>query len=280
MNGTTQLIADRSNATDLEKATQAVDRFDVVIDTSAYTARDTEIAWTDLSDKTSQWIHLSSAAVYTETPGRAPSEIDAIGGPAVWGQYGIDKSAADQFLIDHAGKIPVTIFRPPYIYGPNNSVDRETFIWNRVLQQRPIIIPADGETVMQFIHVEELAVAFKMAITKTDLNHKRTVTYNIASDQMPAQNEWVDIVAKVTGLSYKAVCAHDKAKEFAIRQYFPFRDYPCALDTALIKDQLGWKQKYSLAEGFAQTYLSYDPTVLKSKVLDTSVEDKILALLK
>jgi hypothetical protein len=52
------------------------------------------------------------------------------------------------------------------------------------------------------------------------------------------------------------------------------------LDTALIKDQLGWKQKYSLAEGFAQTYLSYDPTVLKSKVLDTSVEDKILALLK
>jgi nucleoside-diphosphate-sugar epimerase len=259
---------------------QAVEGFDVVIDTSAYNAKDTEIAWTYLSDKTLQWIHLSSAAVYKETPGHAPSENDAIGGPVVWGQYGIDKSAADQFLIDHAGKIPVTIFRPPYIYGPNNSVDRETFIWNRVLQGKKVIIPTDGQTIMQFIHVEELVDAFKMAMTNIANRGNDTAIYNVASDEQLTQVAWVYIVTKAAGLDYKAVCAGDKAEGFAIRQYFPFRDYPCALDTALIKEQLGWKQKYTLAEGFAQTYLSYDPTVLKSKVLDTTAEDQILELIK
>ncbi|MCW3126134.1 MAG: NAD-dependent epimerase/dehydratase [Bacteroidetes bacterium] len=202
MNGAQQIIVDRSKPEDVKKTAESTDGFNVVIDTSAYTRQHTETVWTYFSDKADQWIHLSSAAVYAETQGRCASEKDPIGGSPVWGQYGIDKSEADQFLIDHAGKIPVTIFRPPYIYGPRNSVDRETFVWKRVLQGRPIIIPGDGQQPIQFVHVEEVVSVFMKAMNSAAGRANDTIVYNVASDETPTLNEWVDIVAKVPGMPY------------------------------------------------------------------------------
>ena len=53
--------------------------------------------------------------------------------------------------------IPVATLRPPYIYGPENPFYREAFFWDRLLADRPIIVPGDGSRLMQFVHVDDVA---------------------------------------------------------------------------------------------------------------------------
>lgn len=273
MKGSCQIIADREDAGQLDRAAKSSGDFDVVIDTSAYNQKHVATAWASFSEKTTQWIHLGSAAVYKETSGRHPTEKDTIGGAAIWAEYGVEKSEADEFLIRNAGKKLVAILRPPYLYGPGNNNDRETFVWARALQNRPVVVPGDGNTPIQFLHIEDLAAIIKALITKVPTG---IVLYNVASDERPTLSEWVAMVAEVAGCKNPGILARDSAESYTPRQYFPFRDYPCCVDVVSAKTKLGWEAKYSLANGFRQTYATQDRDALLERSLDTGIEDQIL----
>ncbi|MGB4100820.1 MAG: NAD-dependent epimerase/dehydratase family protein [Alphaproteobacteria bacterium] len=274
MQGTRQLVADRESATQLQAAAQAVGNFDAVIDTSAYNRHHAATAWTAFSHKTNHWIHLGSAAVYKETLGRHPTEKDPIGGAAIWAEYGVEKSDVDQYLMDNAGRIPVTILRPPYLYGPNNNNDRETFVWARAMQDQPVIVPGNGRTPIQFLHIDDLSDIVKAALRKRPLG---VAIYNVAADERPTLSEWVRTVAEVAGFPDPGILAGDHAKTYKPRQYFPFRDYPCCVETGLVKTELNWKARYSLAEGFRQTLGTQDQQSLRTRALNLDVERRILA---
>ncbi len=275
--GTKQLIADRTDLFQVQKVAEDSDEFDVVIDTSSYNYQNTETAWNCFSNKTKHWIHLSSAAVYKETDGRFPNEKDEIGGANVWGQYGIEKSEADQFLINHSAEIPVTIIRPPYLYGPGNDNDRETFVWSRALQNRNVVVPKDGLTPVQFLHVEDLVDIFILAINNKP---KSLAVYNAASDERPTLREWVDTLSEIAGVTNISVLAGVNAKNYIPRQFFPFRDYPCCIETNLIKKELKWIAKYGVKDGFRQTFSKQRVENLKTIKLNTIIEDEILNNIK
>jgi len=192
---TIQLIADRNVPMDMEKASLLADGFDAVIDTSAYTLTQAEIAWQHFSTKTSKWIHVSSGAVYKNYQTDVPhKETDETGGAEIWGSYGSDKSAIDDFLSTRTGSTHTIILRPPYIYGPNNDVDRETFIWSRAEAGLSIIIPAKDNTQMQFLHVEDLADSVCECLGHTfDSN----VIYNVAADEIISIRDWVALMLDV-----------------------------------------------------------------------------------
>ena len=271
--GTKQLVADRTDKSQVRKAAENTGDFDVVIDTSSYNYQNTETAWANFAQKTKQWIHLGSAAVYKETPGRFPSEKDEIGGAKIWGEYGVEKSDVDQFLKEHSSEIPVTVLRPPYLYGPGNDNDRETFVWSRALQGRPIVVPSNGLTQIQFLHVEDLADIIKLAMNNKS---KRFAVYNVASDECPTLREWVDMLSDMVGAKNTSVLAGKLADSYRPRQYFPFRDYPCCVENSLIKQELNWDAKYGIKDGFRQTFSKQNVEFLKTKELNTKVEDEIL----
>ncbi len=272
--GTKQLVADRVDKTQVRKAAESVGDFDVVIETSSYNLQHTETAWTYFAPKTKQWIHLSTAAAYKETPGRFPSENDEIGGAKVWAEYGVEKSEADQFLKEHSNELPVTLLRPPYLYGPNNDNDRETFVWSRALRGRPVIVPGDGKTPIQFLHVEDLADVFKVVMSHTSV--RNFSVYNVASDERLTLRDWVDMLSRIAGVEKTSILARNYADAYKPRQYFPFRDYPCCLENDLIKQELNWHAKYGMEDGFRQTFSSLDTDILKTKDLETKIEDEIL----
>ena len=274
MKGTHQITADRKNPIEVKTASESTGNFDVVIDTSSYNGQNTEIAWQSFSKKTEHWIHLGSAAVYKETPNRFPTEKDEIGGAPIWAEYGEEKSEAEQFLINHSSEVPVTILRPPYLYGPGNDNDRESFIWSRILVGRPILIPNNGKTQIQFLHVEDLSNAFKTVMYNPP---KDIAIYNVAAIERPTLSEWVDVVAKIAGGTNSGILAETYADNYKPRQFFPFRDYPCCISVDLITLKLGWEPNYRLEEGFKQTFETYDLSFLKNKKLDTTVEDQILS---
>jgi nucleoside-diphosphate-sugar epimerase len=278
--GCDQIIADRNSLTDMEQASGTTD-YDVIIDTSAYHLHQTQLAWESFSPKTKQWIHLSSAAVYRERDPHSPHpESDETGGATIWGSYGQEKSAIDHFLAEQSEDIPVTILRPPYIYGPKNNVDRETFVWSRSLDHHPILLPDTGTAPIQFLHVDDLASAFLSCIDQTPL-HPCNI-YNVAADEIVTLREWADILIRTCGGDPQHIYElKEKGDGYAVREYFPFRDHPCCLDSTKIKRELTWSAQYGIKAGFAQTYQTYTPQQLReylSKMSDT--ETKLAALLK
>ena len=277
MHGAKQLVADRNNPVLVNQIAQSATDFDIIIDTSSYNRSQTEIMWKAFSKKTKHWIHLSSAAVYKETPGRFPNENDEIGGAKIWGEYGIEKSEIDSFLIDRSSDIAITVFRPPYLYGPRNDNDRETFIWNHHLLKKPIIVPATGQTPIQFLHVEDLVNAFKIAMAGEPESGIRI--YNIASNEQLSFVEWIKTLATISQTK-AAIVFEGNSTNFSPRQYFPFRDYPCCVQTGLIRRELGWNEQYDIATGFAQTFKTYDANFLVNKIFETSIENQILDIIQ
>lgn len=270
IDGVSQIKADRDRPQDMVNTSGV---FDVVIDTSAYTRTQVETAFSVFGATAGKWIHLSSAAVYRETPEHPPQEDDALGGAEVWGKYGTDKSDADEFLLSTA-ECPLVILRPPYLYGPNNANDRETFIWSRVLTGRPIIVPGDGTATFQFLHVQELAEIIAYFV---DAPSAQCDTYNVAEPETMNAQAWVAKVAAVSGCEVKLLSGMHHAKDIAARKYFPFRDYPCALDVRKFEKEVGWKFRFSFKSGIENTYSSYNLEALKQHSPSSVEELSVIA---
>jgi nucleoside-diphosphate-sugar epimerase len=107
--------------------------------------------------------------------------------------YVRNKAQSERALF--ASGLPVTTLRPPFIYGPGNPYDRETWFWRRFAAGRPVIVPDKGDRPMQFIHVEDLADCAMLC-----LNDKRSVgqAFNVAGPAV-SQLDFVRALADAAG---------------------------------------------------------------------------------
>src|SRR6185369_12499056 len=69
--------------------------------------------------------------------------------------YVRNKSASERALFAMAD-LPAVTVRPPFIYGPDNPIYREAFFWDRLRDNRPILVPHDGSRLMQFVYVKDI----------------------------------------------------------------------------------------------------------------------------
>ncbi len=277
MEGVVQLLADRNSSENLREARKSLGSgafFDAIIDLSSYTPEQTRLAWQYFSDITKHWIHISSASVYLESS-IPPDESFPIGGAAVWGDYGVQKSLIDIFLLDTAQLTPVTILRPPYLYGPGNDSDREQFIWSRALRGLPVFVPGNGSTQMQFLHIEDLASALCYFIQQVPA---AKAVYNIGNSEWVSQLEWCSIVLESAELNTRLITLQQTNYNFKAREYFPFRDYPCVLQTKLING-ISWRPALSLEKGLQLTFNSYSRQWLNNNLKYGNAESILSGLL-
>ena len=237
--GTTQLIADRNDKAAMQQ--HAGTHYDAVIDLSCYNAPQAQIAWETFSEDADRWVYLSTIAVYEDTP--LPTEEAGIESAAYWGGYGKGKAAADAYVLGQSGP-PLVILRPPYLYGPENHIDRERFVWRHALAGKPIAIPGDGTALVQFLHIEDLATALFLAMTTENLTYN---VFNVAGKEQMTLKEYVTRLCAIAGTEDLGVLGSDASD-------FPFGDYPCSENTDRIRKELGWEQRYSFDEGFTQKF--------------------------
>lgn len=247
--GVRQICADRNDPGQMQAHARA---YDAVIDTSCLNRDQAEIAYGAFGTS-GRWIYLSSASVYRDPARALPKETDPLGGAEVWGAYGADKSAADEFLAQRA-RMPIAILRPPYLYGPHNNVDRETFVWSRVLTQRPIVVPGDGTEQMQFLHIADLA-EIMCHFASADFGPR--AVFNVAHPDTMNAETWVRETAAAVGQTPKILLGRDVAPDVPARDVFPFRDVNCALDVSAFVAQTGWTFRYDFREGIRQTAAQY-----------------------
>jgi nucleoside-diphosphate-sugar epimerase len=259
--GVTRLIADRTDPASVRAAVPA--GFDVVVDVSG--VEPPHIAGTvpvlrELGVQ--RYVFISSGAVYdgSVTPRPFPERAPAVG-DAAWGPYGRSKAECESLLRGY-GLRELTIFRPPYVYGPGNNEPREQFLWARMLAGRPIFVPGDGMTRIQFCPVPYLGDAVARVVD----GRMAAGVYNIGEPVAYTLDEYVGVLAAVAGVGAPGI-RHVEDGSIPAREYFPFRDYSLVLDTGASREA-SLPAPVGLAAGMAGTFawfrantdLAYEPT--------------------
>ena len=242
-----QLTADRSKTSEMRSILK--NPFDVVVDVSALTQKDVKNFADAIDWCPERYILISSGAVYDSRYGKAPFvENSNLGGDPVWAEYGVDKTEAEKEAVKQFKGDRVQILRPPYVYGPANYLDREQFIWSRILKGAPIFVPANSASQIQFCHVDVLA---KIVASMACDDFGSAGVYNIGEARGYTFHDYIRVLARIAGKRPIVVDAPDQS--VPARDFFPFRDYSMLLDTSKLRKLLKTEHP-ALFEGMGETH--------------------------
>lgn len=196
--------------------------FDVVIDVTAYTARDVDFLL-DALGSYDDYVLISSSAVYPETALQPFAEETQLGANKYWGKYGTDKIEAEATLMSRNPN--AYILRPPYLYGPMNNVYREAFVFECALGNRKFYLPKNGEMKLQFFHVEDLCRFVDIILEKKPKQH----IFNVGNKEAISIRDWVTACYQTVGKQVEFECVFEDVPQ---RNYFSFYDYEYCLDVS------------------------------------------------
>lgn len=229
------IVCDRNNAEDMQKSLKGYS-FDIVIDVSGLNLQQAQILCNSLEiDKIKKFFFISSSSVYDLDSLVAPfSEDDKLSENKYWEEYGVNKIQAEQYYIGQFfnTKTELIILRPPYVYGENNYVQRESFIFDHIYKSKPIIIPKP-EFKMQFIYTKDLAnIILKLMDYKLD----NVSIFNVGNKKAVSVREWIDICSEIIGEKAN-ILEFDYIKHgYSVKEFFPFHNYDNVLDVSRINE--------------------------------------------
>jgi len=195
-----EIVCDR-NDTAAVRAALSGTRFDVVYDNvydwqRGTTAEQVSAAATATAKGLRRYVFTSSVAVY-RPGGEYPEDVELV--PSDYpNTYGAHKADTERtlFALGREQGIPVATLRPAFVYGEYNAIEREAFFWDRLLAERPIIIPGDGSATMQWVSSRDVARAAILASEKdVAVGH----AYNLANYPPITQIDFVRLLARVAG---------------------------------------------------------------------------------
>lgn len=105
-----------------------------------------------------RFIHISSQAAVGPSPSRVPINEDTPAHPIT--TYGRSKWQAEEECIHMMNLLPITIVRPPVVYGPR---DKDVFEFFNTLKKGLQPVVGFSEKLVSMIHVSDLVRGFVMA---------------------------------------------------------------------------------------------------------------------
>lgn len=280
---TEEIHCDRNDAEAVRKALRGKP-FDVVFDNvydwqRGTTAEQVEAAALASAEGLRRYVFTSSVAAYGE--GLDHDEDDPLAPLDHPFAYMRDKAGTERMLfrLHRERGFPAVTLRPPFIYGPENPFYREAFFWDRLLADRPVIVPGDGERLMQFVFVEDVARAAILAVEKEAAVGR---AYNVANPKPITQKEFVEALVQAAGKTAKMVFVPQEKLEAAGGNVFEpplfFGQYlhlpPITQNTARAKRDLGFEAT-PFEKGLAETFAWYRAQDRGKP--DFSFDDKVLA---
>jgi nucleoside-diphosphate-sugar epimerase len=197
-----------------------------------------------------------------------------------WGDYARNKIAGEDVLFErHRRGLPVSIVRPTHIMGPLNTRYNEMFFFDRITRGRPVLLPGHGGWLRQFGHVEDLADA--MAAMAWD-PRATGQAFNVTGEEAVTQAGLVELIAEVVGrpLTLVPVDPSLLAQAPGGPVFGQNLVYEChaVYTTAKLRQQLGFRPRYTLASALAQTYEWYRKEGLDRREVDFATDDALLKL--
>lgn len=227
--------------------------FDVVLDVTAYNAFDISCLIEGLGSF-GTYIMISSSSVYPDDGAQPFLETSQLGDNKFWGQYGLDKIAAENRLLE---LVPdAYILRPPYLYGPMNNVYREAFVFDCAKDDLPFYLPRKGELKLQFFYIKDLCRMMEKIIENQPKEH----LYNVGNSEAISVRQWVKLCYACSNKIPEFIEVFDEVNQ---RNYFSFYDYEFFLDVERQKKLL--PDLTPIAIGLKESYTWYENHVFDIK---------------
>ena len=262
------LKTDRDNYIEMKNTLKDIE-VDVIVDVSAYTEEQVNILHKVMKNKFKQYILISSASIYNNIKCTPVNEENQTGENLIWGDYAKNKYLAEKITIENSNlhNFKYTIFRPFYIYGIGNNLDRENYFFSRIKYNLPIFIPSKNN-IIQFGYVEDLALAIESSIDNSDFYNQ---IFNISGNEYVTMSEFAEICGKV--INKKAMIEYINTEENKIkaRDWFPFREVNLFGDISKLENT-GFRNTYSLIQGLEKTYKYNDENDLILKPVLHKIE--------
>lgn len=149
-----------------------------------------------------RYVFTSSVAVYGD--GLDHRESDPLVPADFPNPYGAQKAESERalFNLQRAEGVPVTTIRPAFVYGPHNPFRREAWFWDRIMADRPVIVPGDGTAPQQYVHAVEVA---EVALRAAARPESAGSSYSLGNHPPVTQRAFVEILARAAGRKARVV---------------------------------------------------------------------------
>ncbi len=276
--GTKRLVCDRKEHEALRTCLRGKE-YDAVFDIMAYVPEDTIPLVDIFKGRVGRFVHVSTASVYKFANVFPWKEHFECVTDAKEGEYGYRKRQIEHILLDayESHGFPASIIRPGYIFGPNNPVYREAMFFDRVVKNRPVLLPGNGNTLIQFGYVGDLA---RLLILAAEKHEAVGETFNFAGELAYTFDDYAKSIFDAVGRPGQIV--HFEPREYALQPAEVAKVFPYIWQQHLIIDSskahyvLGYTEQVSLVEGLREAYKWYVQENVERTCLDTSLEDEII----
>ena len=197
-----------------------------------------------------------------------------------WGDYARHKIAGEDALLERqrARGLPVTIVRPTHVLGPLNTRDNETCFFDRILRDRPVLVPGHGGWLRQFGHVEDLADAMAAM-----LGNPKTFgqAYNVTGEEVVTQVGFVELIGEilerpVTLVHFEPALLKELVPAGPVFGQNLVYDCHAVYTTRKLRTELDLRPRYTLPSGLRQTFEWYLKEGLDRRRMDFTFEDRLL----
>lgn len=204
-----------------------------------------------------RYIHCGSTGVYTPLA-YVPGDEKLPFGPHPYEGFA-GKFAADRAALEYAGagQLEFTVLRPCCIAGPgktplDNLGGRRADFIPGILNGEIIDLPDRGQSLLQLVHIRDLARAFVLAAERKNTIGK---AYNICSSKAVTLQRYCELNAEALGvkanLNYLPFDAMIAKYGEEIRGGLTFLVEHMCFDIALAREELGFEPQYTIGEAIA-----------------------------
>ena len=283
-NDVRRIVADRSVP---DQVTSALDGhvYDAVFDISGYRPSEIEPVIEMLDGNVGNYIFCSTVAVYASSETVPICEDSPLNRGAHADDYSREKILCEDLLLERfiRSGFPVSIIRPPYVYGPRDQeVQRLFSIFSKLSLGRKLIAPGEGNALTHSVHVNDLVTAFTTIPGRAEALGE---VFTVAGLQAVTFNGYIDLIAKVMRVEPQLVRVGIRDYEEMIDALSPIHSHEifdlgwqesAVYSTEKIRNQLGWVPKYDLHLGLEMTYRWWLEQGLDCESLDFSADDRAL----
>jgi nucleoside-diphosphate-sugar epimerase len=164
------------------------DHFDAVIDTCAYNGLHTKQVINELNFD--YYLNFGTVSSYKKADKFPLTESSGLGDWPLWGSYNKGKVECENILQESG--IKYASIRPVYILGKNNYVDREHFIYSRIKDKKPLVLPGNGQAKVQFVFAQDVADSIVLLAEK-----RIQGAFNCCSDDIITLKDFVEEMGKI-----------------------------------------------------------------------------------
>ena len=149
----------------------------------------------------------------------------------------------------HQKKIPINIIRPAITYGPGININDErsySYFVKSIIKNKNIELSSDGNAIRNYCYIADFINGFFFVFFKG----KNGETYNVCSKREIS-------IKKLANTLCNKLFKDKKLKIFFTKEKFKRINFNRTTVSTKKLENLGWKEIYTINEGFLRTIQSY-----------------------